>query len=194
MSNRSLLMTSFVLMLGLVLSAAAGAQSSVPAPSNPDTHAQAAPGTQPAAPAAPSSNSPGMQNGTAPNGTAAQGQSSAGKAPNSGQGGSASVEDELQLTPDQKQKIASVVEDENKQIGAVRDDNSLNMQQKQQKVMQIRQEGSPKIKAVLTPEQLQKLTAIQQKMRDQQQGAGQSAPQSAPQSQTPPPSQTTPQR
>ena len=102
------------------------------------------------------------------------------------------MEDELQLTPDQKQKIAAVVEDENKQIGAVRDDNSLSMQQKQQKVIQIRQEGSPKIKAVLTPEQLQKLTAIQQRMRDQQQGAGQSAPQSAPQSQTPPPQ--TPQR
>jgi hypothetical protein len=72
------------------------------------------------------------------------------------------------------------------------------MQQKQQKVMQIRQEGSPKIKAVLTPEQLQKLAAIQQRAREQQ-GAGQNAPQSqtpppqqAPQNQTPPP-QTNPQ-
>jgi len=56
------------------------------------------------------------------------------------------------------------------------------MQQKQQKALQIRQESTPKIKAVLTPEQLQKLAAIQQRMRSQ--GTGQSAPQSqTPQSQ-----------
>jgi Spy/CpxP family protein refolding chaperone len=186
MSNRRVVITSFALFMGLVLTAAAGAQTSVPAPSNPDTHAQAAPGTQPVAPAAPSSNTPATQNGAA-----SQGAPSTGQSASSGQSGSGSVEDELQLTPDQKQKIAAVVEDENKQIGAVRDDNSLSMQQKQQKVMQIRQEGSPKIKAVLTPEQLQKLTAIQQRMHDQQQGSG--APQSAPQSPAPP-SQTTPQR
>jgi hypothetical protein len=36
---------------------------------------------------------------------------------------------------------------------------------------------------VLTPEQLQKLAAIQQRAREQQQGTGQSAPQG----QTPPP-------
>jgi Spy/CpxP family protein refolding chaperone len=56
----------------------------------------------------------------------------------------------------------------------------MSLQQKQQKVMQIRQEGTPKIKAILTPEQLQKLAAIQQKMRDQQtgnQGASPSQPQ-----------------
>jgi len=174
--------------MGLVLTAAAGAQASAPAPANPDTHAQAAPGTQPAAPSGPSSNTPGTQNGTT-----SQAPSSTGQSASSGQGGSASVEDELQLTPDQKQRIAAVVEDENKQIGAVRDDNSLSMQQKQQKVMQIRQEGSPKIKAVLTPEQLQKLAVIQQRMHDQQQGNGQSAPQNGQQSQTPP-SSPTPQR
>ena len=89
-----------------------------------------------------------------------------------------SIDDELQLTPDQKQKIAAVVDDENRQIGTVRDDNSMSMQQKQQKVMQIRQAGTPKIKAILTPEQLQKLAAIQQKMRDQQTGnQGTSQPQ-----------------
>jgi Spy/CpxP family protein refolding chaperone len=83
------------------------------------------------------------------------------------------IDDELQLTPEQKQKIAVVVDDENKQIDAVRQDNSLSMEQKQEKVMQIRQAGSPRIKAILTPEQLQKLAEIQQRMREQQ-GAGQS--------------------
>jgi Spy/CpxP family protein refolding chaperone len=176
MSNRSVLSTIFGLFMGLVLTAAvatAGAQTPGAAPSNHDTQAQTAPGTQTAPPAGPSSNAAGSQNGTASQGS---------------QGGSTTVEDELQLTPDQKQKIAAVVDDENKQIMAVRDDNSMTMQQKQQKVMQIRQEGSPKIKAVLTPEQLQKLAAIQQRAREQQ-GAGQSAPQS----QTPPPQQTPPQ-
>src|SRR5215471_4293271 len=127
---------------------------------------------------------------TAP--SANQGTSSPGSA-NSGQTGQRSVEDELQLTPDQKQKIAEVVDDENKQITAVRNDTSLSMDQKQQKVLQIRQEGSPKIKAILTPEQLQKLAAIQQRMRDQQQGGQgqtpqQSAPPSNPPQSTPPPS------
>ena len=117
----------------------------------------------------------------------------------SAQSGGNSVEDELQLTPDQKQKIATIVDDENRQIASVRDDNSLSLQQKQQKVMQIRQDGSPKIKAILTPEQLQKLAAFQQRMREQQsgqQGAGTSpsSSPSQPQTATPPstPSQTAP--
>jgi len=77
------------------------------------------------------------------------------------------------------------------------------MEQKQQKVLQIRQEGSPRIKAILTPDQLQKLAVIQQRMVDQQQsGAGQTGAQPAPQSNAPsnnspqnnpqPPSQSTP--
>src|SRR5579864_7782220 len=56
-------------------------------------------------------------------------------APSAQQGQPASVDDELQLTPDQKQKIATVVDDENRQISAVRDDNSMSLEQKQQKVM-----------------------------------------------------------
>src|SRR5260370_8836991 len=72
-----------------------------------------------------------------------------------------SVDDELQLTPDQKEKIAAVVDEENKQIGAVRDDTSLTMEQKQQKAREIRQAGGPRIKEVLTPEQFQNLTPLQ---------------------------------
>jgi Spy/CpxP family protein refolding chaperone len=87
-----------------------------------------------------------------------------------------SVDDELELTPDQKQKIADVVDDENKQIGAVRDDTSLTLEQKQQKAREIQQAGVPKIKAVLTPEQLQKLAAIQERNRQQPQSNPQVAP------------------
>ncbi len=97
-----------------------------------------------------------------------------------GQAQGTSVDDELQLTQDQKEKIAAVVDDENKEIGAVRDDTSLTLEQKQQKAAQIRQAGVPKIKAVLTPEQLQKLAVIQERNR-QQQGSKQTAPQTPPQ-------------
>jgi len=136
----------------LLISVGAAAQASPPPPSS----------SQPDA-ATPAQSAP----------PAAQSQSSAPPSANSGahasaQSGSSSVDDELQLTPDQKQKIAAVVDDENKQISAVRDDNSMNLEQKQQKVLAIRQAGTPKIKAVLTPDQLQKLAAIQQRVRDQQ--------------------------
>lgn len=171
----------------LVLSADAAAQST---PASTDSQSQSAPSTQ-AAPA-PVQSSP-TQVPSAGSGTQA-GENSSGthtspqQQGNAQQGGAASIDDELQLTPDQKQKIAAVVDDENKQISAVRDDNSMTLEQKQQKALQIRQAGTPKIKAILTPDQLQKLAAIQQRMREQQQGAsGQpsqnSAPSTAPNSQ-----------
>jgi len=206
MRYRNLLLSAFILCLSLAVTNLAGAQGTTTSPSTPDTHTQSSPGTQPPS-APPSSNNSGTQSApgaqstpgaqSAPSAQSTppspnQGPSSAGSA-NSGQNGQHSVEDELQLTADQKQKIAEVVDDENKQITAVRNDTSLSMDQKQQKVLQIRQEGSPKIKAILTPEQLQKLAVIQQRMRDQQQGGqGQTPQQSAPPSN--PPQNTPPQK
>jgi len=134
--------------------------------SSPSQSAPASPATASPSPSSPSQSTPPSQGSPSASGQQSNQPSS--------------IDDELQLTPDQKQKIAAVVDDENRQIGTVRDDNSMSMQQKQQKVMQIRQAGTPKIKAILTPEQLQKLAAIQQKMRDQQtgnQGASQPQPQ-----------------
>jgi hypothetical protein len=109
--------------------------------------------------------------------------SSAGSQPQARpQGQEKSIDDELQLTPDQKQKIAAIVDDERKQMNAVRDDASLSMDQKQQKAAQIRQAGAPKIRAVLTQEQLQKLAAIQEREQQSPANSNQSAPQ-APQQQ-----------
>jgi Spy/CpxP family protein refolding chaperone len=172
MSNRSVLLSITSLCLGLGVTVPVVAQTPTPAP--PNSAAQTVPETRPANPATQSPSVSGAQSAPAQQ----NGQ------PGPRQGASTAVEDELQLTPEQKQKIAAVVDDENKQIAAVRDDNSLSLEQKQRKVLQIRQEGTPKIKAVLTPEQLQKLAVIQQRMRDQQQGNRQSAPQNqaAPQS------------
>jgi len=210
MRYRNLLLSVFTLCLTLAVTNLAGAQGTATGPSTPDTHTQSSPGAQPPSAPAPSNNNSGTQSAPGAQSTSpspSQGTPSTGSA-NSGQNGQKSVEDELQLTPDQKQKIAEVVDDENKQITAVRNDTSLSMDQKQQKVLQIRQEGSPKIKAILTPEQLQKLAAIQQKMRDQQQGGqgqggqgqggqgqggqGQTPQQSAPPSN--PPQNTPPQK
>ena len=138
-SEWTLLSLGLILTLGFCLAAAA--QTS-------------APGAPPeAAPPGQSSPQPDSQQDHAQGQTQSQG---------------TSVDDELQLTQDQKEKIAAVVDDENKQIAAVRDNTSLTLEQKQQQAQQIRQAGVPKIKAVLTPEQLQKLAAIQERNRQQQ--------------------------
>lgn len=94
---------------------------------------------------------------------------------NPSQGQARSVDDELQLTPDQKQKIAAIVDDEDKQIAAVREDSSLSTSQKVEKARQIHQVAVPKIRALLTPDQLQKLAAIQERKEREEQN--QSAPQ-----------------
>ena len=162
-TTSELISTSLSMAFALFISVGAAAQASPPPPSSsqPDAAppAQSAPSAeQPQSSAPPSANSGGS---------------------GSAQSGSSSIDDELQLTPDQKQKIAAVVDDENKQISAVRDDSSISMEQKQQKVLAIRQAGTPRIKAVLTPDQLQKLAAIQQHMREQQ-GQQQGSPQAPP--------------
>jgi periplasmic protein CpxP/Spy len=93
------------------------------------------------------------------------------------QGQEKSIDDELQLTPDQKQKIAAIVDDERKQMSEVRDNASLSNDQKQQKATEIRQVGAPKIKAVLTQEQLQKLAAIQEREQQAPANSNQNSPQ-----------------
>jgi Spy/CpxP family protein refolding chaperone len=76
----------------------------------------------------------------------------------------------LNLTDEQKAKLRPIVTAENQQMEALRNDTSLSQEQKVAKANQIREEASPKIKAILTPEQLQKLADLQQKAR-QNQGA-----------------------
>jgi predicted transglutaminase-like cysteine proteinase len=128
-----------LLTLLCVFSVAAAAQTSSAAPPTAAPQSQAAPQGQSGAPA-----------GTT-------------------QGRQTTIDDELQLTPDQKQKIAAVIDDENKQMGTIRDDASLKPEQKQAKAIQVRQDGATKIRAVLNPDQLQKLAALQERARQQQQ-------------------------
>ena len=155
--------------LGSFLAVAAMAQTAAPETSSPSTQPQT---TSPAQSPPSTQQSPAPPAGTQSSGS----ESARPSSPQSGNG--PSIDQELQLSDDQKQKIAAVVDDENRQIESVRNDNSLNLEQKQQKVLAIRQAGSPKIKAILTPEQLEKLAAIQQRMRQQE--GGNASPSQAP--------------
>jgi Spy/CpxP family protein refolding chaperone len=146
MRNRySLIGLIVFLALGLGIAAAqtsgTSSQSPNPPQGSPTAGTQATPpsGSTSAAPPAQSANQPG------------------------------SVEDELKLTPEQKAKLQPIIQDEMTQIRAVRDDSSINMDQKMAKVDEIKKASFPKIQAVLTPEQQKKLADMQEHARQQQQ-------------------------
>ena len=140
--------------LGLAISLPAVAQSPASNPSSPSAPAQAAP-------AAPSSAQPGAPATANQNSAQAQ----------------ANQDNPLNLTDEQKAKLRPIIADENQQMEALRNDNSLTQEQKIDKANQIRAQASPKIKAILTSEQLQKLAEMQQqRVRQQQQENQQPAP------------------
>lgn len=139
--------------LALAISLPAVAQSPANNSSSPSTPAQAAP-------APPSSMQQSAPATASPNSAQAQ----------------ANEDNPLNLTDEQKAKLRPIIADENQQMEALRNDNSMSQQQKIDKANQIRAAASPKIKAVLTPEQLQKLAAMQQeRVRQQQQQESQPA-------------------
>jgi protein CpxP len=140
--------------LALAISLPAAAQSPASNSSSPSTPAQAAPAPpssmQQSAPATANQNSAQAQ---------------------------ANEDNPLNLTDDQKAKLRPIIADENQQMEVLRNDNSMTQQQKIDKANQIRAQASPKIKAILTPEQLQKLAQLQQdRVRQQQQESQPAAP------------------
>ena len=154
--RKSCIMTglvSFALALAISLPASAQTSTTTPAP-EASPQSQTAPQSQPA----PSQ--------TAPSGDAAQGRAPAQSDPDN--------DNPLNLTDEQKAKLQPIVADENKQMDALRSDTSLTTDQKIQKANQIREAASPKIRAVLTPEQLQKLAQLQEKAKQEREN--QSAP------------------
>jgi|GraSoiStandDraft_43_1057313.scaffolds.fasta_scaffold72400_3 Spy/CpxP family protein refolding chaperone len=146
---------------------ATGAPSQTTQPSTGAVPSQTAP---PSATGAPAETSPAGQAGTQT--TAPQDRGTGNAQASQPAGHPASVEDELQLTAEQKAKLQPIIQDEMAQIDAVRNDTTMSMDQKQAKVQQIKQTSFPKIQAVLTPEQQKKLADLQQRARQQQQGAG----------------------
>ena len=77
------------------------------------------------------------------------------------------IAQQLDLTPQQKLKILPILSDEAPKVQAIKNDNSLSKIQKIQQIRAIHQQTDPQMKAILSPQQYQKLQAIhQQAIRD----------------------------
>ena len=70
------------------------------------------------------------------------------------------IAQQLNLTPQQKKKILPILVDEVPKVQAIKNNDSLNKIQKLQQVRAIHQQTDPQMKAILSPEQYQKLQAI----------------------------------
>src|SRR5262252_8678690 len=70
------------------------------------------------------------------------------------------ISQQLGLTPQQKIKILPILRDEMPKVEAIKNDNSLSKIQKVQQIRAIHQQTDPQMKAILTPEQYQKLQQI----------------------------------
>ena len=74
---------------------------------------------------------------------------------------------QLNLTPQQKEKLLPILAAEVPKVQAIKNDNSLSKIQKIQQLRAIHQQNDPQMKAILSPQQYQKLQAIrQQTIRD----------------------------
>src|SRR5262245_65863507 len=81
------------------------------------------------------------------------------------------IAQQLNLTHQQKEKILPILIDEVPKVQAIKNDNSLSKIQKMQQLRSVHQQTDPQMKAILTPEQYQKLKAIrQQTIREVTQG------------------------
>ena len=77
------------------------------------------------------------------------------------------IAQQLNLTPQQKEKILPILAAEVPKVHSIKNDNSLSKIQKIQQLKAIHQQNDPQMKAILSPEQYQKLQAIrQQTIRD----------------------------
>jgi protein CpxP len=72
------------------------------------------------------------------------------------------ISQQLNLTPQQKIKILPILRDELPKVEAIKNDNSLSKIQKVQQIRAIHQQTDPQMKAILSPDQYQKLRAIRQ--------------------------------
>jgi periplasmic protein CpxP/Spy len=73
---------------------------------------------------------------------------------------------ELNLTDDQKTQLKPVLQDEFKQLKAVKSDASLSPDQKKTKAAEIHEGAKSQMGSILTPEQKQKLAAMKENHKD----------------------------
>ena len=77
------------------------------------------------------------------------------------------IAQQLNLTPQQKEKILPILAAEVPKVHAIKNDNSLSTMQKMQQLRVIHQQTDPEMKAILSPGQYQKLRQIRaQTIRD----------------------------
>jgi Spy/CpxP family protein refolding chaperone len=70
------------------------------------------------------------------------------------------IAQQLNLTPQQKEKILPILAAEVPKVRAIKNDNSLSTMMKMQQLWAIHQQSDPQMKAILSPEQYQKLQGI----------------------------------
>jgi len=83
------------------------------------------------------------------------------------------------LTDEQKPKVKSILEEQFKQMDEMRKDTALAPEDRRKKLMDIRNGSQAKIKALLTPEQVQKMESMRQRA-PRPPGATPGAPPAAP--------------
>jgi Spy/CpxP family protein refolding chaperone len=72
------------------------------------------------------------------------------------------IAQQLSLTPQQKEKVLPILAAEVPKVQAIKNDNQLSKTQKIQQLHAIHQQTDPQMKAILSPEQYQKLKTIRQ--------------------------------
>jgi protein CpxP len=72
------------------------------------------------------------------------------------------ISQQLNLTPQQKAKVLPILADEAPKVEAVKNNSSLSGIQKMQQIRAVHQQTDPQMKAILSPDQYQKLQAIRQ--------------------------------
>jgi Spy/CpxP family protein refolding chaperone len=72
------------------------------------------------------------------------------------------VAKELNLTPEQKEKIKPILQEMRQSARAIAQDKSLSREEKKTKLKALREEFAPKLKEILTPEQLEKWNHLRQ--------------------------------
>ena len=81
------------------------------------------------------------------------------------------IAQQLNLTPQQKEKVLPILAAEAPKVQAIKSDNSLSKMQKMQQLRAIHQQSDPQMKAILSPDQYKKLQQIRlQTIREATQG------------------------
>lgn len=74
---------------------------------------------------------------------------------------------QLNLTAEQQMKLRPIIEDEEQQIQAVRDDSTLSQQERRRRIANIRNTVKPQIEAILTFDRQKKFAALKEKEGNQ---------------------------